>query len=1071
MLKKYIQSQLGKYKIIFLLCLLSNALLAKNYYVSNTGKNSNDGSFEYPFRTIQFAVDHLKPGDKCYVRKGVYREKVIFSKSGTKQHPIFLQNYLQEEVTIAPQIVQRKWELFKKNIYRIPCKKKVYQLFIDGKPSMQASFPNVIEGDMNTTSWGDMTAYPNKTIVLKGLSKFKNLKNCHFVGLHTRGLVALNGDIIQQNGDQITLKNDAFYWDKKFINNYLGKGKGFVTGSLQFLDHPGEWFSDGNYLYFWPPNGKPDELEITIRENLYNLLVDDKSNITIDGINLFGCSFSAKNAENISFLNSSILFPSPFFHPKEGFSSIGGESIEISGKKNKIQNCYIAHSWGNGLTVSGENHIVSNCILYDCDWMAIDCAPLHISGKNHSVTHCTISRSARSAVLLANFEKGRISYNEISESGILCDDLGLLYCYFNDGKQTEISYNWFHDNHAPCIGAGIYLDNGHKNFNVHHNVVWNCFIAMIINEPCENDVISHNTFFQNKYSMSCWPPRKTGNLNIRTYNNLTDSKLKSNYNQDFHGSIKDSNFVCKDIYAHLGDPNDKLFYLKNKSTLIDKGIIYGTHFPYRGKSPDIGAYENGANYWVPGSTLKIKHLLYENSSFTEFDTEERSPITEFFYTLAFFILALYILSKWKFVQSTGLKTNTLFILFSIKILFGFILFWIYKYYYLNTNTADIFKYFEDAKVLHHSIFKNSSIDYLKFIFGFPVDSPCIQEALLHTKHWVTLADSQAFNDNQSIIKLHALTLLFSFGFFHIHTLFFCFISFIGCILLYKTFKFVFPTENRKIMIGIFLVPSVLFWSSGVLKESVLIFGIGLLLYHCYKIIHNLSKPLLSFVMIALGTYIIIVLKVYVIIAILPCIITWYLIIKLNFKKQFPVFLLVNILYIFALFNLHFLAPSLDFTENLISKQKDFINVAEEMHAQSKINIPAIDNGAISLVKNIPNALVNVFFQPKMDRISNPWLLFTFLENSLVLLLFVLLLFFCKKPTKKQRIPIWISLFYVLNLTLLIGWIVPITGAISRYKTPLLPFLIVPLLLCIDFKKIKKMYLDIVQKRKSTILKT
>ena len=67
MLKKYIQSQLGKCTLIFLLCLLSNALLAKNYYVSNTGKNSNDGSFEYPFRTIQFAVDHLKPGDKCYV--------------------------------------------------------------------------------------------------------------------------------------------------------------------------------------------------------------------------------------------------------------------------------------------------------------------------------------------------------------------------------------------------------------------------------------------------------------------------------------------------------------------------------------------------------------------------------------------------------------------------------------------------------------------------------------------------------------------------------------------------------------------------------------------------------------------------------------------------------------------------------------------------------------------------------------------------------------------------------------------------------------------------------------------
>ena len=1054
--------QIRIFILFFILCFVSS-VTAKNCFVSKSGSNSNSGTIEKPFKTIQFAINQLKNGEKCYVREGVYREKVTFFKSGKRNQPLYLLNYKNETVTIAPRIVNKKWRLFKKNIYRIPWKSNIYQLFINGKPTMQACFPNIIEGDMNTNSWGDMIAYPDKTVILKGLSKFSNLKKCHFIGLHTKGLVSINGDIVDQKDDEITLKNDGFYWDEKFKNNYLGRGKGFITGSLQFLDHPGEWFFDGNYLYLWSSNGYPNKLQITIRENIYNLITDYKSNIIIKGVNLFGCSFSAKNTKNISFLNGQILFPTPFFHPKSGFDITGGEGVEISGSNNKIQNCYIAHSWGNGLTIKGNNHTIKNCIIYDCDWMAIDCAPLYALGKNHSISHNTFSRSARSVLVLGDFEHGKISFNEISESGILCDDLGLLYCYYNDGKQTQISYNWFHDNHAPYYGSGIYLDNGHKNFNVHHNVVWNCFLAMSINEPCENDIIAHNTFFQNKYSMSCWPQRKTGNLNIRTYNNLTDSKLKSSIHQDFHGSIKDSNFVCDNIYIHLQDPNDHLFNLKDNSTLIDKGVIYKKPFPFRNKRPDIGAYENGKESWIAGSNLKISNLLYSTTSYSEYNTIVKKPYIEFYCTLIFFVLLLVILKRWKFIHSSGLKIKTIYFLFSIKVLFGFILFCVYKYYYLNTNTADIFKYFDDAKILHHYIFENSPSDYFKFIFGFKIDTPNIQEALLHTKHWVNLPNSQILNDNQSIIKLHAITLLFSFGFFHIHTIFFCFISFIGCIFIYKTFKLIFPSEINKLIIGIFLVPSVLFWSSGGLKESILIFGIGLLLYHCSKIINKESKPFISIIMILIGFYIILTLKIYVILAMLPSIISWYIIKKMKFKIQISVFLVIHITYILTLFNIYHFIPSFNFKENLIVKQIDLKNVANEMHAKSKIYLPSIERNSNSLISNLPNALSNAFFQPKFNRISSPLLLFVFIENLFVIFLIILLFLFFKKPTKNQRPLIWFSLFYTITLSILVGWIVPISGAISRYKTPILPFLVVSLLICIDYNKIKLILIKSIRK--------
>lgn len=1056
------------YLLIFVF--LSTPVFSKNYYVAISGKNSNSGTIQHPFRTIQFGVNHLKPGDRCIVREGVYREKVVFRKSGKKDLPIRLVNYQNEQVTIAPALVTQKWKRWKKNIYRVPCSGKVLQLFIDGKPSMQASYPDIVEGDMNVKSWGDMQAFPDKTVLLKGLSKFSHLEGCHFLGLSNMGLVALNGEVVLHKGDLITLQNDAFYWDKAFISNYLGVGKGFMTGSLKFLDHEGEWFADGKYLYFWPPNGNPTNCEVTTRTHLNSLILDHQSFIKVKGIQLFGSNLSLKHSKNCVVKDASVQFPTPFFHFNNGFERFGHESkeadktikwsgkgVEVSGSRNAIINCYIAHSWGDGLTISGNHNTFRNCISYDCNWMAIDCAPLHISGERHSVSHCTFSRSARSVLVNRKLEKSKIIYNEIREGGLLCNDLGLTYCYDTDGKGTEIAYNWLHDNRATFLGVGIYLDNTHKNFKVHHNVIWNCFIAMMINEPCENDIIAHNTFFQNKYSMSCWPPRPTGNVNIKTYNNITDTDLKAAWHQDFHGSIKDSNHVTTNIYSILQNPTEKDFQLRANAYPIDKGINYYNSKSHEGKAPDLGAYEYGKPKWIPGANLKITNLLYEPSPDSEFETVEQNPLVEYSYTFLWFALLLYILKKWKFIHSTGIKTQTIYLLFGVKVLFGFALFWVYNYYYLNTNTADIFKYFEDAKVLKHYIYKDSPADYLKFIVGFHIDTPATQEAILHTKHWVKLVEINALNDNQTIIRMHGLLLFITNGYFHIHTLIFCFISFIGCIFLFKTIKALFPLENGKLIIGIFLIPSVLFWSSGVLKESILIFGIGLFVYHWWKVIYKQGKYLLSIPLIIGSLYLIMILKSYVIIAMTPSLFAWFIIHRTKTKFYIPIFFIINAAYVIFLFKSHDFLTSFNFMEHLMFKQNDFINVATEMHAQSKIELPILDGTYSSLLTNIPNAIYNVFCQPEMSRITNALMLFSFLENLFIISLIGVMIFFFKNPSKEQRLFIWFCFFYILLLSILIGLVVPISGAIVRYKIPFIPFLVVSVLICIDFKKINNIF--------------
>jgi hypothetical protein len=48
-------------------------------------------------------------------------------------------------------------------------------VFIAGKPSMQASFPTIREGELNTKTWGNIFASPNKTVKVPGIEKYKDI--------------------------------------------------------------------------------------------------------------------------------------------------------------------------------------------------------------------------------------------------------------------------------------------------------------------------------------------------------------------------------------------------------------------------------------------------------------------------------------------------------------------------------------------------------------------------------------------------------------------------------------------------------------------------------------------------------------------------------------------------------------------------------------------------------------------------------------------------------------------------------------------------------------------------------
>jgi len=72
------------------------------YVVSTRGSDSNPGTTGRPFRSIQAALDRVRPGQRVLVRRGTYRENLELTHSGTARKPITIRSFPGERAVLLP---------------------------------------------------------------------------------------------------------------------------------------------------------------------------------------------------------------------------------------------------------------------------------------------------------------------------------------------------------------------------------------------------------------------------------------------------------------------------------------------------------------------------------------------------------------------------------------------------------------------------------------------------------------------------------------------------------------------------------------------------------------------------------------------------------------------------------------------------------------------------------------------------------------------------------------------------------------------------------------------------------
>jgi alpha-N-arabinofuranosidase len=100
-----------RYIPILLMVIQACSFSGKEYHVSMTGNDSNDGLSNTPFRTISAAAAVAQPGDVITVHEGVYRERVAPPRGGTADNKrITYQAAAGDEVCIRGSEVIAGWE-------------------------------------------------------------------------------------------------------------------------------------------------------------------------------------------------------------------------------------------------------------------------------------------------------------------------------------------------------------------------------------------------------------------------------------------------------------------------------------------------------------------------------------------------------------------------------------------------------------------------------------------------------------------------------------------------------------------------------------------------------------------------------------------------------------------------------------------------------------------------------------------------------------------------------------------------------------------------------------------------
>ncbi|MCC6288748.1 MAG: hypothetical protein IT249_12780 [Chitinophagaceae bacterium] len=342
-------------------------------------------------------------------------------------------------------------------------------------------------------------------------------------------------------------------------------------------------------------------------------------------------------------------------------------------------------------------------------------------------------------------------------------------------------------------------------------------------------------------------------------------------------------------------------------------------------------------------------------------------------------------------------------------------------------------------------FRESLIDY-KILTHNPTEFFSVHSPSGSIKDFFSNApDAFWSNTGENIlIKLLAILNVFTGGNYYLTSILFNCFTFLGLYQFYSLAHKYFPGKGSLLIMLIFFLPSCLFWNSGMDKDGLVVFFTGMFMFYLDKCmsrqatIKNVIICLLSFTGLLFT-------RNMSAIVFGAAAIAWLL----SYRTTRYAYLYFIAVYAICV-GLFFWSGATNACCNLplkfAEKQHQFL----ALQGNTKVHLTALEPTISSYIKVLPEALNHVFLRPYITEIKSPFHLLSFIENLAVIVIIIMVMWVARKRIFSiLHHPFSLFLLFIALTNLLsIGYLVPFTGAIMRYKALYVIFLLLPFVNCI-----------------------
>ena len=379
------------------------------------------------------------------------------------------------------------------------------------------------------------------------------------------------------------------------------------------------------------------------------------------------------------------------------------------------------------------------------------------------------------------------------------------------------------------------------------------------------------------------------------------------------------------------------------------------------------------------------------------------------------------------------------LLFSVKIIAALLYakFYLLPAYY---SMSDTWRYFELSKSETDWLLRDP-LAFFKdiFVYGYNERGSLFSG---YNSYW---------NDLKSnvIIKLLAICNVCTFKNYYADAVVFNFLFFFGPVALYRLISETFSRHRLLLIAGTFLIPSFLFWCSGVHKDGLIFSSLAICIYYFHRLLAGRKLKIRYILIIIVCLVLIFALRNFLVFLLIPALVAWALSHLYFQKNKFAVFAVVYACCIILFCVSGSLSANFNLPLYFIEKQSEFKSLQGQ-----QIDVPNLKLSFTSFLYFLPYALDNAFLQPHITYIKNFSYLPAALENILVIALILFCLIFRKKDMHFTAFHLF-CIFFSISLFVVAGYTITSPAALVRYKSILMPLLVTPFVLGADFNFLKK----------------